>query len=77
MNPPQSVCACDNHSHPVWGHPIFQTETFRTFQAELNAVELQEFSSPVSSCSSQGFRENAMIREFLNPIHNNVNVVMG
>ena len=77
MNPPQSVCACDNYSHPIWGHSIFQTDAFRTFQAELNAFENQEFSSPINSCSSQGFGENAMFREFFNPMHNDVNVTMG
>ena len=56
---------------------FFETEIFKTFQAKLNAVELKEFSSPVNSCSSKGFREEKTFREFLNPIHNDVNVAMG
>ena len=77
MNPPQKMCACDNFTHPVFGHDVFQTETFRKFQVDLNAVELKEFSVNVSNCSSQGVREDAIYSEFLHPIHNDVNIIMG
>ena len=77
MMPPQKICVCDNYVHPAFGHEIFQTVAFRKFQSDLNAVELQEFSSTTVNSSSQGCREDTIYQEFLNPIHNNVNIIMG
>ena len=77
MNPPQSACACDHHTRSIFGHLIFHTYEFKKFQDELNEVELQEFSFPVNSCSSQCFSKDKVLRELLNPIHNNANIIMG
>ena len=70
MKPPQRLCVADNFNHPVLGHEMFRL-IFRQFQADQNAVDLQELNAEASkrNVSSSGFTSDPVCNDFLKPIN--------